>query len=343
METTTSTLKTRYEEYKLANPKKRIRDIAADLKVSEAELLATGFGETVTLLKKDFENILKQVNSLGYVMALTRNEYCVSERKGIYQNISFTPHAGLVLGEDIDLRLFLQQWHFGFSVKENGRESLQFFDQQGTAIHKIYLTDNSDKAAYEKLVSQFEDVENQEISVNPQQSSPIAQLPDAAIETVAFQDAWKAMQDSHEFFGLLRKFKLSRTQALRLAPAGYAKKVDLQTFKTIAETCSAQQIPVMIFVGNKGCIQIHSGNITKLVPMGPWFNVLDPEFNLHLREDMVAEAWHVIKPSTDGDVNSIELYDVDGEMILQMFGKRKPGIPELTEWRELVNNTSKGY
>ncbi|NHA02743.1 hemin-degrading factor [Mucilaginibacter sp. HC2] len=341
METLTNTLKTRYQEYKLANPKRRIREIADDLMVSEAELLATGLGETVTLLKKDFENILQQVNGLGYVMALTRNEYCVSERKGIYQNISFTPHAGLVLGEDIDLRLFLQQWHFGFAVKENGRESLQFFDKQGVAIHKIYLTDTSNKTAYDELVLQFQDTDNQEITVDASQKTTTVELPDAAIETAAFQDAWIAMKDSHEFFGLLRKFKLSRTQALRLAPAGYAKKVNLQAFQTIAETCSAEQIPVMIFVGNKGCIQIHSGNITKLVPMGPWFNVLDPEFNLHLREDFVAEVWHVVKPSTDGDVNSIELYDADGEMILQMFGKRKPGIPELTEWRELVNHTSK--
>ncbi|MBB6125987.1 hemin-degrading factor [Mucilaginibacter lappiensis] len=341
METLTNTLKTRYQEYKLANPKRRIREIADDLMVSEAELLATGLGETVTLLKKDFENILQQVNNLGYVMALTRNEYCVSERKGVYQNISFTPHAGLVLGEDIDLRLFLQQWHLGFAVKENGRESLQFFDKQGVAIHKIYLTDTSNKAAYDRLVLQFQDTDNHEIIVDTSEKPASAELPDTAIETVAFQDAWIAMKDSHEFFGLLRKFKLSRTQALRLAPAGYAKKVDLQSFQTIAETCSGQQIPVMIFVGNKGCIQIHSGNITKLVPMGPWFNVLDPEFNLHLREDFVAEVWHVIKPSTDGDVNSIELYDADGEMILQMFGKRKPGIPELTEWRELVNHTCK--
>jgi putative hemin transport protein len=341
METTASTLKLKYEEYKLANPKKRIRDIAADLRVSEAELLATGLGETVTLLKKDFENILKQVKSLGYVMALTRNEYCVSERKGVYENISFSPHAGLVLGEDIDLRLFMQQWQFGFAVKENGRESLQFFDQEGVAIHKIYLTDTSNKPAYDELVNQYQDLENTEIHVNPVKPSVYAELPDSDIEVAALRKSWTTMQDSHEFFGLLKRYKVSRTQALRLAPEGYAKKVDLQAFKTIAETCSAQQIPVMIFVGNKGCIQIHTGNITRLVPMGPWFNVLDPEFNLHLREDAITEVWHVVKPSTDGDVNSIEIYDPNGEMIVQLFGKRKPGIPELTQWRELVNTVCK--
>ncbi|WP_183559754.1 hemin-degrading factor [Mucilaginibacter sp. SP1R1] len=343
METTTHTLKARYEEYKLTNPKTRIRDIAAELQVSEAELLATGLGETVTLLKNDFENILRQVSSLGYVMALTRNDYCVSERKGIYEKITFTPHAGLVLGDDIDLRLFMQQWQFAFAVKENGRESLQFFDREGVAIHKIYLTDKSSKQAYDQLVAKFEDKENEEIQISPAVNHPRTALPDNEIDVSAFQQAWVMMQDSHEFFGLLKRFKVNRIQALRLAPEGYAKKLDVQAFKNIAEACSSQQIPVMIFVGNRGCIQIHSGNITKLVPMGPWFNVLDPEFNMHLREDAIAEVWHVIKPSTDGNVSSIELYDANGEMIVQLFGKRKPGIPELTEWRELADRINKEY
>ena len=47
----------------------------------------------------------------------------------------------------------------------------------------------------------------------------------------------------------------------------------------------------MVFVGNRGCIQIHSGTVTKLVEAGPWFNVFDSQFNLHLREDKIAEIW----------------------------------------------------
>jgi putative heme degradation protein/ABC-type hemin transport system ATPase subunit len=337
METTISILKEKYEAYKTENPKKRIRDIAADLKVSEAELLATGLGDTVTLLKKDFENLLPQVNSLGYVMALTRNEYCVSERKGVYEKISFTPHAGLVLGDDIDLRLFMQHWQFGFAVNENSRKSLQFFDGTGVALHKIYLTDKSDHAAYEQLVNDFTDNSANTITVTVPERTPLVELPDAAIETAEFQQGWKAMKDSHEFFGLLRKFKVSRTQALRLAPYGFARELNVEAFKEACEMCAQNQVPVMIFVPNSGCIQIHSGNITKLVAMGPWYNVLDPEFNLHLREDAIATTWHVTKPSTDGDVNSIELFDANGEMILQIFGKRKPGVPELAEWRSLIN------
>ena len=91
----------------------------------------TSLGENTVMLDIPFDAILKAVPSLGHVMALTRNEYCVHERKGIYRHISFTPHAGLVLGEDIDLRLFINQWKLGFAVKDNGNKSLQFFDAHG--------------------------------------------------------------------------------------------------------------------------------------------------------------------------------------------------------------------
>jgi putative hemin transport protein len=89
----------------------------------------------------------------------------------------------------------------------------------------------------------------------------------------------------------------------------------------------------MVFVGNHGCIQIHTGPVKTLRAMGPWFNVLDPGFNLHLREDRIVSAWVVRKPTSDGVVTSLELFDAEDELIATLFGKRKPGEAERGEWR----------
>ena len=97
-------------------------------------------------------------------------------------------------------------------------------------------------------------------------------------------------------------------------------------------------LEIMIFVGNANCIQIHTGPVKRLVTTGPWFNVLDPDFNLHLREDLIHEAWLIRKPTRDGDVTSVELYDAKGETIAMLFGKRKPGLPEDKTWRALANS-----
>ena len=107
MSTLVSDLKEKWEALKTENPHLRIRNAAEELEVSEAELLATQVGEGVTVLKPDFQNILNKVEQLGKVMALTRNDECVHERKGMYLKGDFSSsHAQLFVGEDIDLRIF---------------------------------------------------------------------------------------------------------------------------------------------------------------------------------------------------------------------------------------------
>jgi len=92
----------------------------------------------------------------------------------------------------------------------------------------------------------------------------------------------------------------------------------------------------MAFVGNQGCIQIHSGPITNVKPMGPWLNVMDDTFHLHLRLDQITAVWAVRKPTSDGHVTSVEVYDANRELIIQFFGKRQEGHDERAIWRTLV-------
>jgi putative hemin transport protein len=70
--------------------------------------------------------------------------------------------------------------------------------------------------------------------------------------------------------------------------------------------------------------------------MGPWLNVMDPTFHLHLRVDRLAEVWAVRKPTADGHVTSLEALDDQGEMVIQFFGKRKEGVAEREEWRAIM-------
>lgn len=340
MESTTQTIKAQWDAFKEQNPKVRIRDAAKQLGVSEADLVNTGIGVNVVRLKNEFPELLKEVNTLGKVMALTRNDYCVHERKGIYKKATFNGHVGLVVTPDIDLRLFMSQWAFGFAVNESDRHSLQFFDKSGEAVHKIYLIEDSDKQAYQELVAKYTAEDQQETLTVLPASAPTAELPDSEINVAEFQEGWKALQDTHEFHPLLKKYQITRTQALRLAPDDYAVRLEVATLKTILENASARGQEIMVFTGSAGCIQIHTGPIVKLVETGPWFNVLDPDFNMHLRLDGIDTVWLVKKPTNDGWVHSIEVFDKDGNTIVQFFGKRKPGIPESEGWRTLLTEST---
>ncbi|WP_312901255.1 hemin-degrading factor [Chryseobacterium taichungense] len=342
MSTLVNDLKEKWEALKAENPHLRIRNAAAELGVSEAELLATNVGEGVTVLKPEFKDILTETEKLGKVMALTRNDECVHERKGTYQNGDFSsPHAQLFVGEDIDLRIFLNHWKFAFAVVEGDKKSLQFFGKDGLALHKIYLTKDSNEAAFDAIVDQFKADEQQSSFEFETVAPKTEEKPHAEIDIEGFQNAWKSLKDTHDFFMMTRKFGVSRTQALRLAPEGFTKKIDSSKVVNVLEDASEKQLPIMIFVGNRGIIQIHTGNVKKTLWHQQWFNVMDPDFNLHLDVTKIAEAWIVKKPTEDGEVTAIEVFNQDGDFIVQFFGKRKPGIPELQEWKDLVADLEK--
>jgi putative hemin transport protein len=97
-------------------------------------------------------------------------------------------------------------------------------------------------------------------------------------------------------------------------------------------------VPIMCFVGNRGCIQIHSGPIGELKPMGPWVNLFDETFHLHLRDDHITEVWAVRRPTKDGHVTSLEAYGADSKLIIQFFGQRHEGEEERGDWRFLAEN-----
>ncbi|MFC3161406.1 putative hemin transport protein [Chryseobacterium arachidis] len=342
MSTLVNDLKEKWEALKAENPHLRIRNAADQLGVSEAELLATNLGEGVTVLKPEFQNILTEIEQLGKVMALTRNDECVHERKGTYLNGDFSsPHAQLFVGEDIDLRIFLNHWKFVFSVVEGDRKSFQFFGKDGLALHKIYLTKDSNEAAFEIIVEKFK-AEDQTPVLEFETVAPKAEeKADSEIDVEGFQKAWTELKDTHDFFMMTRKFGVSRTQALRLAPEGFTKKIDSSKVVNVLEDASEKELPIMIFVGNRGIIQIHTGNVKKTLWHQQWFNVMDPDFNLHLDVTKIAEAWIVKKPTEDGEVTAIEVFNKEGDFIVQFFGKRKPGIPELQEWKDLVADLEK--
>lgn len=333
-----------FKALKVEEPAIRARNAAEALGVTEAELLGAQVGENVVRLKDEFPEIISEVVTLGEVMALTRNEHCVHERKGVYENPQFFSRGkmrhGLFVNPDIDLRLFMTQWQFAFSVTEDTkagvRRSLQFFDKSGAAIHKIYLTNHSDLPAFNDLVERFSAVEQAtEIDIEPYAPRP-ALKDDAEINVAEFRKAWENLKDTHDFFPLLRKFGLGREQAFRLVGKDFAYQVGNDASRRVLEIARDDSCEIMVFVGNRGCIQIHTGLVTKLVEHGPWYNVLDPMFNLHLREDHIANTWVTRKPTVDGDVTAVEVFDEDGEIIVTFFGKRKPGDAELEAWRNIV-------
>ncbi len=324
--------------------KLRHRDAAHALGVTEAEVIAAAVGAvgelSATRLAGPWPRLFEQLPAFGEVMALTRNAHAVHEKVGRYEKMSHRGETGLALGCAIDLRIFYGRWECAFAVTEHTargvQRSLQIFDAHGAAVHKVFLREQSDLGAWDEFVACHAHADQSPLLVVEPKPQPDAPREEREIDVAAFQQAWLGLTDTHQFFPLLRKFGLARTQALRLAPTDFAYRVGEGAARLLLQQAARHAIPIMCFVGNPGMIQIHTGPVRRVEVIGPWLNVLDADFNLHLREDAIAAAWVVKKPTADGPVTSLELFDAEGETIALFFGARKPGEPERVEWRALV-------
>ena len=331
----------------------RAKDAAEHLGLSEGEAMAAHVGIDgadsalqATPLRSAWLEILQGLEACGPVMALTRNPSVVHEKTGVYRNVSGQGPMGIALDADIDLRLFFRLWHVGYAVQEAAtqpgnlpQQSLQFFNAHGVAVHKVFVRDATDRAAWNALVARFADAAAAPAVFGPA-PAPKAVRPDAEVDATALASDWAAMQDTHEFFGLLQKHDAERQQSFRLVQERFAWRLEGSAIRVLLDEAAVDATPIMVFVGSGGCIQIHSGPVQRVEPMVRgevrWLNVLDPAFNLHLREDHIDTVWQVEKPTADGIVTSVEVFDAAGELRAMFFGVRKPGQPELAAWRDLV-------
>jgi len=332
------TLQEQADAAQQANPRWRARDLALHLGVSECALVHAQYtGLESTPLAGSLHDMFAALGTLGTVMALTRNAWCVHERHGRYENHVQQGGVHMMLGADIDLRAFVQRWRTAYAVTQNGRHSLQFFDVHGLAVHKVYATPATDQQAWADYVTRFAAPERVAPTIQPANTQ--ANPPASAENTTpqAIRTAWLALQDTHEFTPMLRRLGVKRTHALECAGADLAQQVPNHSVEHMLEGAAQTGLPIMCFVSNPGMVQIHTGPVQSLRRTGDWYNVLDPTFSLHLNTTAVASSWVVNKPTAQGWVRSLELYHASGELIVQFFGKRKEGQTELQAWRTLLD------
>ncbi len=321
------------------HPNLRARDIAQKLSIAEAQLVAAGVGINATRIAPHPDGIIAAAEQLGEVMALTRVGDCVHEKVGEYGNYHPGEHAAMTLTEEIDLRIFPRHWVHAYAVETlsdaGPKRSLQVFDAAGDAVHKIHLRETSRQEMWPELIAGLamaDQSAGQEVTERAP-SEPAKSRPE---KTDVLRHEWSRMTDTHQFLRLCSKLKMNRLGAYRVAGAPFVRALDPGAADAMLMAVRDAGINIMFFVGNRGCIQIHTGPIQNLRPMGPWQNVMDERFNLHLRLDTVAEVWAVEKPTQRGPAVSVEAFDAQGGLIFQVFGVGKEGQDSREDWGRIV-------
>ncbi|WP_372612806.1 hemin-degrading factor [Aquicoccus sp.] len=308
---------------RMENPKMRGRDLADKLGISEAGLVAAALGETATRITAHPDRVMPALTRLGEVMALTRNASCVIEKVGHYDNYTPGDHAAMIVNEGIDLRIFPNHWVHGFAIEqetERGmRRTIQVFDAAGDALHKVFLREGSNADAWAGVVEELR-LDDQSGAPGYVPRKPVEPAKGRPDQAERLRAEWDKLTDTHQFLMMTRRLKMNRLGAYRVAGAPYARRLTPGVIETLLTRSAEATIPIMVFVGNAGCIEIHSGPVERIVETGQWINVLDPGFDLHLRRDHVAEVYAVTKSTRRGEAISVEAFDAAGGLIAQFFG-----------------------
>jgi len=334
-------LEAAFRGYRAAHPRAYLRDAAVALAVSELELLlATRADETTRLRDDDWGAFMHALPALGRVWTMTRNDQAVIEREGTYEGVMMRPYVGQVVSPTIDLRCFPTAWAHAVAVpgdeRTNAGASIQLFDRHGTSVHKIRFAADGDADAWRALVGTWQHAEPYAMLplCEPPAPAPLRSLE--TIDVAAFRSAWDALTDTHQFFGLLRQHELSREQAFVLAGTPRARRTVIAALETVWHAARDAAETIMIFAGNPGMLQIHIGVLTQVVRTPGWLNVMDDGVNVHVDETGLVSAWVVRKPTADGPVHSLELFNAQGQCVLMLFAKRAEGEPEPAWWATLL-------
>ncbi|SHJ97945.1 ChuX/HutX family heme-like substrate-binding protein [Halomonas caseinilytica] len=312
-----------------------VERIARRLDISAGELQAARIGRDTWTLSLAPRELARRFEALGAVEARTCSPAATLVQRGRYPRLDGSDAAGLLLAPGgLDLRLLFSHWHWACLVRERPRcgsidWQVQVFDQHGRMLHSCRALDTALSEGWTKL---FEVATEEEPAFTQEMPRPIRELPD----TEGLADDWGAMRDVHQFFSLLRRHGLERHEANALMEGHFTEALAPAAVENVLRRASEQRLPLMCFVSSPGCVQIRTGAL----PLPEWrdgrLSVSDPNFALRLDEAAISRVWRVHKPNADGGVTSLEAFDEQGQMILQLYAERREGQAERADWRRLL-------
>ncbi|MCE8034285.1 heme degradation protein [Billgrantia tianxiuensis] len=323
-----------------ATPHLPALDIARRLEISEGELQAARLGRDVVTLPLSPHALASRFHRLGEVKALTRSRHAVLEQHGQYPILRGSEQAGLLLAPGgLDLRLHLAQWHWACLIRDRRpragddspeRLSLQVFNRHGIALHKAF-------SLAEEATPAWQELEALGITDAPAFTQSVEPPPRALPTVPTLAEEWAQMSDVHQFFGLLNRHQLRRHEANALMEGRFTRALRPEACGRALFNAAANHLPLMLFVASPGCVQIRTGRIPAPQRMRGWLNLFAKDFTLHLDDANIACVWQVHKPNRDGGVTSLEAFDAQGGLVLQIFSERREGQPERSEWRQLLD------
>jgi len=324
-------LRDAWEALRSVQPAIRLREAALALGVSEAELVALSCGHEALRLRSPWPSLLANVASLGRVVAQTRTSRSILEQRGVYPART----AGSQAPAAIDVRASYDRWFVGYAASEAGVRQLAFYDRSGTAVHKVFVVDESRSEAWDALTrGHAHDVQSPGERLPP--SHPPRVRPDAAIDVPTLRTGWAALKGTDGIDALLDSHRATRLQGLRLVGPRWAARIPSTTLVRLLRQAAIDGTALTVTVASRGAAQSYRGPLQRVYSSGRWLSARALDVSLQIRPDRVASAWLVRAPLFAGMAYALEFFDTAGDPVLQLTSAREGNEPDPERWLALV-------
>jgi putative hemin transport protein len=299
---------------------------------------------TATRLRSEFAPLMQRLATLGDLTEVTRNSSALLEKDNVSGTLYVNNEIELAPAEAMHVRIFYPQWEHGYALEEHDacsggkRHSLQFFDRYGSMMHKIVLGENGDIASFRQLVSDHAAAEQ----LAPHLVHPLHSDDESEddglrqIDVDALRAEWAHTHNHDDFIQRQEAFDQQRLRKLRLAGKAFAYQVANDSARVILQRMTEFGTAIMAQVGNAGIVQAYYGKIKNIRIKDSRLKIMNAGFRMQLREDHIDSVWVAKKPTTDGIITSLELFNRQGTHIASFLSKKSNGQPEPREWREAI-------
>lgn len=302
-------------------PEMRSRDLAELLGISEAEYLCAWLGAGTRCISCQPEEVFPKLPAVGTLMALTRNACAVHETIGVFDRFSTYRTTAECHGDGIKTHLTSKNWVYGFSVEKLHDDrrlcSFQFFDGYGSAVHKIHTRPTSDLSVWDRIAEGLS-LNADPDEIRSQLATHKASKPTRMMSVSNFEILSEGCKSNLEF-----------------------RRVSNECIEQMLNAASASGLPLVCKVNSTGCLQMYEGPVTKIVTMGPWVNVMDDGFHMHLRKDHLLGTYVVSRTNGTEIRTSLEAYDPSGARVIY-FANQDDGTAENENfWQKIITELSK--
>ena len=302
----------------------RHRDIASLLNVTEVELIDSHVGVTklesiksfpnlarAIRLKPSWSSITQGIQGFGEVMSLTRNAHAVHENLSFYKHASFTDDVGMVQSDQLTIRLMYEKWEFGYLFEECKshvlQRSIQFFDEFGTSVHKIFLMPHSHHWFFDKLAKRWAD-SNQEPGIIVQEKlEHDQQITKGALASI--------IEERH---------------------ANQRESINLDVVQSLLRSFVEFKLPLIITVQNDGANQSHDGILGEVRNHNHWLHLINEQFNCHLQ---LAQMPKICINHHDNPF-LIEMFDKESLLLASIALSTKATPADRQAWEDLLEQVN---